>query len=416
MACAGVTGGPARSYMAVLNHTLSAGTKLGVMDHFWWCQGDDFASMRAKNLRVEVQYLVDGEQTPSISFEPAFACGQGWPVAELGGKWVDTQALVGNRGVYAAGTKMGKGGVAQTSGWWHDHKVPFQSNILIRVAVISTINATATSHPFTANSTGTAKGGVPPGCLRGLNAIVRGHETNNSLTLSSGEPLPIDAKLKLHRIDSKVFQPQDFVELVSLPAGVAGLMYMMTLALETRPWTTCDDPGCTKHHTTNNYVEGCWHLLRDTQEQLPGLITGTGLEDGLDSAFGFSIISADPDSPTGLNRQCNGNFSICHTEGVFFQNPKSGVLAFHSDYTGANAGSDGPVERLSVYRFFDHEIFAFDDGGTFGWHNGAFSPGSGDPTADYGGKCYATKKPAHGGFTSPTKVSSYAWVYTWARQ
>ena len=41
MACAGVSGGPPQSYMPILNHTLSTGSKLGIMDHFWWCQGDE---------------------------------------------------------------------------------------------------------------------------------------------------------------------------------------------------------------------------------------------------------------------------------------------------------------------------------------------------------------------------------------
>ena len=145
-----------------------------------------------------------------------------------------------------------------------------------------------------------------------------------------------------------------------------------------------------------------------------GLITGTGLEDGLDSTFGFGIISV-LGTPTGLNRECNKNFTICHKEGVFFQTAKSGILAFMSDYTNIDksTGKPKPVERLSVYRFFDHEVFGFEDGGSFGWHNGCFQVGSGNPTPSYGGKCYATVKPKNGGGTSPTKVSSYAWFYSW---
>ena len=48
-----------------------------------------------------------------------------------------------------------------------------------------------------------------------------------------------------------------------------------------------------------------------------------------------------------------------------------GMLTFMSDYMSTKAAS-APVEKLSVYRFFDDEIFAMDDDGTFGWHNGAF--------------------------------------------
>ena len=85
-----------------------------------------------------------------------------------------------------------------------------------------------------------------------------------------------------------------------------------------------------------------------------------GLEDGLDSSFGFSIISTDPLHPTGLNRACNANFSVCSLQGVphGFQTEKSGLLAFHADYTSSPAR-----ERLSVYKFLDHEVFGHALGG-----------------------------------------------------
>ena len=63
------------------------------------------------------------------------------------------------------------------------------------------------------------------------------------------------------------------MELATLPAGSQGLMYMMTLAIETSPpWTTCTKPDCSAHVTTNNYVEGCWHLMRNSTESLPGQV------------------------------------------------------------------------------------------------------------------------------------------------
>ena len=99
-------------------------------------------------------------------------------------------------------------------------------------------------------------------------------------------------------------------------------------------------------------IQGCWHLLRTHDEGLPGLITGTGLEDGLDSSFGFNIIN-DPHAqqrsdPTGLNRKCNANYTICKQQGVQFQTASTVMLAFMSDYSSI----DAPVEKLSVYRFF----------------------------------------------------------------
>jgi hypothetical protein len=93
-------------------------------------------------------------------------------------------------------------------------------------------------------------------------------------------------------------------------------------------------------------------LLRTYDEELPGVITGTGLEDGLDSSYGFGIIN-DPQEqersdPTGLNRNCNANFTVCRQQGVPFQTANTGLLTFMSDYTDTNA----PIEKLSVYRFF----------------------------------------------------------------
>ena len=53
-------------------------------------------------------------------------------------------------------------------------------------------------------------------------------------------------------------------------------------------------------------------------------------------------------NPTGLNRECNEDFSVCKKQGVQFQTPNTGMLTFMSDYTRA----DAPIEKLSVYRFF----------------------------------------------------------------
>eukprot|EP01048_Picozoa_sp_COSAG05_P012340 COSAG05_NODE_1226_length_5453_cov_6.202279_3_plen_219_part_00 len=209
-------------------------------------------------------------------------------------------------------------------------------------------------------------------------------------------------------------------------------------------------------------MEGCWHLLRTHDEPLPGLITGTGLEDGLDSQYGFSIINVpaeQPSNPTGLNRVCNANFTVCKKQGIQFQTANTGMLVrlqssfvmrahqlyihfsrarafifqrwilysfaktqtFMSDYTELSHPG-APIEKLSVYRFFDDEVFAFDDGGRFGWHNGAF--GSGGKTAPdgtrtgYGGKCWDSGGRKYGecgssSGTCPTTVRSYAWYFIW---
>lgn len=85
-------------------------------------------------------------------------------------------------------------------------------------------------------------------------------------------------------------------------------------------------------------------------------------KDGLDSTYGFSIINST--DPKGLNIFCNDNYTICKKQGIQFQNPHSGMLTFMSDRSPSLPAS---VEMLSTYRFFDDEVFAFDDGGVFGY-------------------------------------------------
>ena len=66
------------------------------------------------------------------------------------------------------------------------------------------------------------------------------------------------------------------------------MLYGLGLGLETSPpWGTQVNG---KLAVRNNYVEGCWSLLRTHAEQLPGQVLGTGLEDFWDSGYGFSLI------------------------------------------------------------------------------------------------------------------------------
>lgn len=77
----------------VLSYNLSASASFGIASHFWTTGGVD---------TILVEYYVDGEPTPSIAFEPALACGQGFPT-EDGSDPISTGEL------YSAGGKMGKG-------------------------------------------------------------------------------------------------------------------------------------------------------------------------------------------------------------------------------------------------------------------------------------------------------------------
>ena len=55
--------------MTILNHTLSEGATHGVLHHFWETGG------AIKIDRIWVEYYLDGETTPSISFQPSHMCG-----------------------------------------------------------------------------------------------------------------------------------------------------------------------------------------------------------------------------------------------------------------------------------------------------------------------------------------------------
>ena len=71
--------------------------------------------------------------------------------------------------------------------------------------------------------------------------VVRGHEVASDspaaagLSLPSGFVVPPNARLQLHRIDNVTFGPLDFVPLVTVPKGYAGLLYLTTLATQTIP-------------------------------------------------------------------------------------------------------------------------------------------------------------------------------------
>ena len=51
--------------VTLVNYTLSTSATHGVLHHFWETSADD----------VLVEYFLDGETTPSISFQPSHMCG-----------------------------------------------------------------------------------------------------------------------------------------------------------------------------------------------------------------------------------------------------------------------------------------------------------------------------------------------------
>ncbi len=258
-ACAAQAGPAARpeKTILVLNYTLRPRAVLGVMDHFWWCSSPNELTLAQQGLRAELRYFVDGEATPSVTYEPAMAVGQAFAATTVAGEWFDAQQLVGGgSSLFSAGSKMGRSGVGGGA-WWHRHPVLFQTSIRIEIGVVAVPNASTVF----GNSTGPSPPlptFPPAGCIQAT-AVVRGYERSSPFRTPAGVLLPLEARMRVQRIESETFQPREFVPLVALPAGHQGLMYLLTFSTATRPWTRCTSADCRTHSTENNYVEVSHH-------------------------------------------------------------------------------------------------------------------------------------------------------------
>eukprot|EP01048_Picozoa_sp_COSAG05_P012339 COSAG05_NODE_1226_length_5453_cov_6.202279_2_plen_277_part_00 len=222
-ACAGVPGSEPNRNIPVLNYTLRPGALLGVMDHFWWCSSPTEITLAQQGLRAEVRYFVDGETEPSVVYEPAMSVGQGFAATTVAGEWFSAQSQVGDgTSLFSAGSKMGRSGIGG-GGWWHRHPVLFQMSIRIEIAVVVVPNATLVFGNIT-GSPPPLPSFPPPGCVQAT-AVVRGYERNTPFKTPAGVVLPLDARMKVQRIESEVFAPREFVPLATIPAGSQALMY-----------------------------------------------------------------------------------------------------------------------------------------------------------------------------------------------
>lgn len=418
----------------VLEHTLEDASAYGVMTH-WWSTGE------VVNYGIILDYWVDGEAMPSVSFQLDMAAGQGYPKANgnFGGN-----GSFPPYGTFSAGSKMGKHG--QVGGYYGYHKIPFTKSIRV------------TARTLTAG-------------LQLAYINVRGHEVPKSstasegMTLPSGFTVPPDARLHLQRIDNVTFDRLELVPIATLPRGYAGAVALVALATSTMP-------------AGNNYIEGCWHHFTAEPEytqhgglncfdghgarnldadwtenvslqlcearcaktsyctgfalhpvkrwcqlradinvdacqegtdwdsytraetpgsQWPGIVVGTGLEDFFDSAYWFCALGGQEpclfaDATAGLlhfSRELPDGTSVMHLDRPFAENT---------------------YERLSAYRFFDDEVVGFRNGGRLQWRVGDVGGKCGGcPTGLWNGQpCQPTGEPL-----SPVAVRSYAWIYTW---
>jgi hypothetical protein len=86
----------------------------GVLHHFWTTGGGE------SNDLMWVDYFIDGEATPSISFQPAMMCGLMFP-----------HLLAPATKEYAAGALCGKN--SPSGGWFNTFPIPFYTSAVVRM-------------------------------------------------------------------------------------------------------------------------------------------------------------------------------------------------------------------------------------------------------------------------------------------
>ena len=161
----------------ILSHTLKTSETHGVLHHFWT------TGAQYKIDRMWVEYYIDGEETPSISFQPSMMCGLGFPTE------------VSHDFEYSAGGLCGK--TAPVGGWHNIFPIPFYKSV----------NVTVRSDPSDGSS-----------CFNGyLN--VRGTVELPLVVPGSGIPLPLGSRLILQSNPLALRQPLEYVVLASLPSG-----------------------------------------------------------------------------------------------------------------------------------------------------------------------------------------------------
>ena len=169
--------------MTVFEYNVSSASAYGVMTHFW-ITGDPTLGSGTDN--ATVRYFVDNERSASVEFKPPMAAGVGF----------DDNTVWGN-------SKIGH--ASNRGGWYVNIKIPFQSTIRVTL--------------------------TQPGGTAACFVILRGCE-NLPVTVGS-LTLPTEARLGLHKIEQRTFQPGEWVPIVDLPSG-DGLVYMTAIQASSR--------------------------------------------------------------------------------------------------------------------------------------------------------------------------------------
>ena len=294
--------------VTLVNHTLSEGATHGVLHHFWSTGG------AIKVDRLWVEYFLDGETTPSISYQPSMMCG-------LASSFLPEFNKIGHTDLYHAGAMCGRN--SAVGGYFNTFPIPFQKHALVTVR----------ADPQDCKS----------GCCGGGYLNVRGTENLPVVLPGSGIPLPITARLHLQKNDWQVAQPAEHVPIINVTSG-NGLLFMVTWSVESQP-VGGDKAG-------GGYIEGCWQFYPTGDTPYPGFVVGTGVEDYFDSSYYFG---ADA-----------GIFGPTHQiKDLMFRTDLSGLTYFQRE---------NGTERISAYRFHNQDPLAFSGGGKLLWWVGQCKP------------------------------------------
>ena len=215
--------GSSRAPSVIINETIAPDSGHAVLHHFW-ATGTQY-----KIDRMWVSYYIDGETTPSISFQPGFMCGTAFP------------ERVAHDFEYAAGGLCGKS--APVGGWFNTFPIPFYKSAVVTVQ---------------------ADPSDGEGCFMGF-VNVRGTVGMPLALPLSAVPLPRGTRLRLQRNPYGVRQPLDFVEVATVPPGKHGLVFMVSWAVRAMPKGGSAVGG--------GYIEGCWNLFRQVSTGLTHLLT-----------------------------------------------------------------------------------------------------------------------------------------------
>eukprot|EP01052_Picozoa_sp_SAG31_P040175 SAG31_NODE_5755_length_2343_cov_1.582888_2_plen_331_part_00 len=253
----------------LLNHTLEAGDDYAYLSHLWmtYMTGSDELAMS----HTFFDYYLDGEETPSISVQPAYAAGDFFPApGPLLGANRTATIDAGDGAPYSAGGKMGKGSLQ--GGWYNHHKIPFRKSVVVKVRIVF----------------------CGPKCLKYFIGWVQIRGVVGApLVLEGGGELPRTARLELHVVNASFDKSSEKAVLAAVPAGRKAVVYLVQWA-------------CVANKSTG-YIEGQFHAITKNESLAPNqggpgsqimheeasaptndIVLGTGVEDYFESAFRFS--------------------------------------------------------------------------------------------------------------------------------